>query len=670
MKRLLTIIIMIVMIFLTIQSAIGVSWDTVYSTDFSSDDFTDIGNKVYVNTTQTVMKAFFDRIGLTDHYSYKSLSITGNYINFEFDLHTNNTNAGYGSVCLSEVFGDMDATWFAAIDAYCFASYGPSGQVYRFKNVYNNSVGADFNLVADTNYVVKMTNENDVNVLNTSVYDSTGTSIVHTESFVIGGNNLSTLDYVVFSNLDSNTAGGPFLNTYDNLLIQKQGLGNFTLTCLDLWTGNTINSFNAYIDGVGWFNTTSGTEVTTLLRNDTSLYNITIYPVSGQYLYREYLNTNISTTLTAELYPYNSVEINLKQTNGTLIKEEINLTFIDELTSWENTTSTGSIGADLLSPVEHELRITTANYVDRNVFFTVTENSTQTLNVYLLTDDNNTEIQNFRVLDTTNTEVSGATLWIQKEVLTSEGNFLTTDQKKTDSEGETSAYINKGINEYYRFAVSINNTFKPIYPSGETYTEKTFFISGDDTTADIIINLEESSGSIEETYSVTTSLTFDNNTDTLTYTYADASQSITGARIDVYARYLEENLTFMFISDNSSSETSGVLKESFVNTNNTEWEARGYITYNNHEVLTNTFSYRYDTDVVVNENLGLLIAIIIFIVVILITMRFGAVISVTSGLSSFWITKLFVFIDIQTSVIATLIVFGLLLFFKVSGKEK
>lgn len=563
--------------------------------------------------------------------SFKSVGglNTNNYI-YSFDINNNNLPALTGATLTNPLIDTHDAVFSST---YTDAE-GQAGTIYYYWSVNGTSVYNDTDLTAN--------NSPEISTLLTGNFST--------------NDNVSVMYYTK-----------DLYNSTSNATEWVVAVSDFFITAIDAWTSATLNNFQVYIPGLGWYNTTTGVVATFLPVNSTSLYDITIY--SSNYVARSYNNFNLTAlSLEGSLYPYNSVGINFRQTNGTLINnEQLNLTFIDEITSWTNTTSTGILQIKLISPSDHELRVETDDYIERNVFFTVTDNSTQNLTVYLLTADNTTEIQNFRVLDTSNTEVSGAVIWVQKEVLTGEGNFVTVNQIKTNSEGETSVYIIKGINEYYRFAVTINNSFKTIFPSGEVYTDKTFFIAGVTTTAEIKINLEETTGGIEETYSITTSLDFYNTTNIVDFNFTDAEQAITGAKLEIWAKYIDGNNTFIKVSENTSTSTEGRITGAFTPINNTVWEGRAYIIYGSNDVLVGTENNRYDTDVVVDENLGLLIAILIFSVIVLLTLRFGATVSLTAGLASFWITKIFVFIDLPSSVISTLIVFGFILFFKMSG---
>lgn len=77
----------------------------------------------------------------------------------------------------------------------------------------------------------------------------------------------------------------------------------FQVTSLDNYTASNINNFTIFIQGTGNLSTTNGTIITSILTNETALYNITVYSnQSGGYFSKEYFNLNVSTNLQSSLY--------------------------------------------------------------------------------------------------------------------------------------------------------------------------------------------------------------------------------------------------------------------------------------------------------------------------------------------------------------------------------
>jgi hypothetical protein len=359
---------------------------------------------------------------------------------------------------------------------------------------------------------------------------------------------------------------------------------------------------------------------------------------------------------------------NFKEINGTTITENITVEVLNEYTSETTTTNDGSINVLAITPSEYELRITSDNYNPRNAYYTLTQSSNDNITIYL-TSNESVVLQVFEVLDTTNQVVPDAVITMQKQI-TGPEQYVTIAQAKTDSEGKTAIYLQRDTSVYYRFSVTEEETIRPIQPSGNLWTSPNYFIPGIDETVQIIISLEESDiDIISDNYGVTSTLTISEDNNTVTYTWADTRNSILGARMIVNGRYLSSNFTYSKVYDNSSSGITGVLTYDFPIKNNTIYEVKTYLLYSDYQLLDKTTTIRFDADVIIDKDSGLLYAIFILVLVALISLRFGALGSSILAVTSLFLTNKLGLTDLPTSVITSLIALAIIFFIKVKGDD-
>ena len=228
----------------------------------------------------------------------------------------------------------------------------------------------------------------------------------------------------------------------DNKTETITGLFNAILnvTGVDSWSGDTINVFNLTVEQA---NFSFSSTVTTATGNYSFgvikdyNYTATITPSTSDYLAESdsFIVNTTKYNYTFTLDPYNSVNITFKHYNDTVITEEINATIISSTGVITNTTTTGNILLSLLSPDSYELRTEAASFDDRKYFFIVTDQSTQTITVYL-TLNSSLELQVFQLLDTTNADVTGAILRVERETTTGANLWTNYAEEESNAEGK------------------------------------------------------------------------------------------------------------------------------------------------------------------------------------------------------------------------------------------
>lgn len=177
--------------------------------------------------------------------------------------------------------------------------------------------------------------------------------------------------------VDECTIFSKSLNSSELTYLYNSGSGrdlttesNFTVDVSDLFDSSAINTFAVNITGNTNYSTTTGTVVTSLLRSAGTLHNITISSTeNGGYFQRTYVDYNISTSLSAQIF---QAEILMSA------QEKISNTSISfgNYTSGTKTQNPLYISAGL-----HNITFQNGQYVNKTQEFTITalENSTKTI---------------------------------------------------------------------------------------------------------------------------------------------------------------------------------------------------------------------------------------------------------------------------------------------------
>jgi len=220
------------------------------------------------------------------------------------------------------------------------------------------------------------------------------------------------------------------------------------ITATNAWNASSILSLSALINGT-YYHTTNGTINTGIPSNDTSLYNITLN-ASG-YATRIYEDYNVSLNLEAELYPQNSILINI-YSEGTGLPIYDNITIIITGNASEDTyyTTNATYFIDNLTAGTYTVKFNGDNYTLTSYTVTVLEGGTQILNAYL---SGSTDTVIMIYLD----DDSGTTL---EEVSASmsrliNGTWTVIQSKSSDITGRVQFSYTVGV--AYRFTSTLTN---------------------------------------------------------------------------------------------------------------------------------------------------------------------------------------------------------------------
>ena len=472
-------------------------------------------------------------------------------------------------------------------------------------------------------------------------------------------------------------------NNYYNLTLINQSITsntiiNFTdvynailnLTATDIATSTTINNFNGWVYQSDYsynvsFNTTTALAQINLKKD----LNYTVY-LYGQENYTSdtdtvYINLT-NQLLNFDLFVYNSVRFNIyNEDNSSLMDQLVSLTIISNVSSFYNSTSNGLLTIGFLTPLSYEVRFTSNNFNDRSIFLTVSTDSTQNISVYM-TPNTTTELQIIEVLDTGNSPVENAAVWLQKEQLNSSVQWITVAEVSTNYDGKTAVYIERSLTDYYRLAVIYEGVARAIQPSGDTFTGKTLFIPGITETIQLIVTIDvDVDESIDDLNAISTDMYFGGSgNDTVYFSFVDGRNSIVGGRLVCKGKYADDPLEYEALSNELVTGSSGLISYTFPITNNTIYECSGYIVYTNEDILYEQDVKDYGLDVLVDKNTGLLFAVAIFMVVVLLTISYGALLSGIFAFATIGILNYFRLINIPWTIVTTFLALIVIFFFR------
>lgn len=449
----------------------------------------------------------------------------------------------------------------------------------------------------------------------------------------------------------------------------------FVITARDFIDDSIVTNFTAYFysdedyDYSTSQTTTNGTVYFYGIQNDAYLLNISADGYATTIGY-ELTNTNNLTAYNITLFAFNSVLFNIYDANTfNLITDQVNLTFIYDNVNFKNSTTTGSLFVDLLIPEDYEVIFESAGYNTVSRFFSVSNDSTQTVNVYL--DYNTTVSQRFRVVDTANTPITGAYIRIQKQVLEEDENFVTVQEVITDENGYGFGLIEKAIDVFYRFSVVVDGEVKPLSPSGDFVTSKQSFLTTLDETVQLVVNLEtESSSLIDQLSSISYALTLSGDDNELVnFWFIDGRNSIVGGRLVITYQLLNESLNEITLFDETINDFDGEFNAVLSVVNNTKYTIKAYILFENSVFLVDERVVVYDGDVFVNKGTGLLLAVIIMLFVMFATIMLRPLLSSILTFGILYPLTLFHIISFPVMIITSLIALAIILFVRKGGQN-
>ncbi len=321
-----------------------------------------------------------------------------------------------------------------------------------------------------------------------------------------------------------------------------------------------IDSFNISNNGTGDYfynHTFSGT------LTETPYYvNATHYDLTG-------FATN-STTLVFVTAFFNVLFYD--EISAALLTDTINLEVVGNFFAANFSTTNGKIQVPGWILEEYKLVYTSDNHAIREYYITFTNITNQTLNLYMLSTGNATEVT-FIVQDNSGNELQNATIRL-KRYYVSTNSYIIIAMARTNEEGET--IIDVDFNDaYYQISVTYGDF------SLETIGSRIISL-----TRILTLNLIPSPFDIPDAIAgVTTSLTFNNVTQTFSYVFTDLNGVSRKGTLEVYISTATTSALVCTATDTTSSGTLLCV----VNTTGIPgtYTAKGFININP-KLLTNT----------------------------------------------------------------------------------
>ena len=320
-----------------------------------------------------------------------------------------------------------------------------------------------------------------------------------------------------------------------------------------------------------------------------------------------------------------------------------------------------------LNPTNYELRFNAQDYDIRSAFLTVLNDSTSNLTFYLQ-PNTTSEIQTLKLINTNNELVENGIILLQKQVSDQENLYYTIAEAKTDFNGLTNVYLIRNTNVYYRFAVLKDGQAMPIIPTLNLYTGQTSFIPNIVETVQLIINEETSVLGFSSAFNnIIYNINFSGvENRTVNYYYFDGENTISGAKLKVYGRFLTNtSINYSLVQEISSTGTYGALNYTLPNLSNSIYKIQAYITIDNNDFLIWEGYKELNTTDKVEKNLGMFFTIILLIFVALTTSKLGTLLSSILTFGSLFIMSIIGLVNIPATIITSLIAFSVIVFIKV-----
>lgn len=314
------------------------------------------------------------------------------------------------------------------------------------------------------------------------------------------------------------------------------------------------------------------------------------------------------------LYAFNSLLISFYDETTLLAMNNVTvyLDLISLLFSANYSTPNGTLEVELLEPETYQARYYSSGYTERFYSFTVTNNSAQTLSLYLKPNSTSILVQ---VKDVALNPVEGYIVKAQK-LVPSINQHITVEIGTTDFNGEILMSLSQN-DEYYRFIV--------LDADGNVLltTDDAYII---DTT--IILNLPGLGATGEEAFqylNIDASIDYDSTTNIFTFDFSDPSNLQSQFCLTVY----KDNI---LNGQNCTTSDLGSLYVTITPVNGSIFRATGTILLEDALLLAQdvqVFSSR-DTN---TGNLGLLMQIMLSLLFIIFTLKLPEMIPLAFGIS-------------------------------------
>lgn len=396
--------------------------------------------------------------------SFIGYAVWGYYLNpFTLGFYLNMTN---GSLTKSYYDTDFDGTIETNISLSNPSLWNISfSRPPFFMEVYYNNV----NLSVNNSITTQMY----VGVVNMSCYDLIGNPLTCDDPvlYLNGGNHY--LNLTVASYFHNYTyIGNPIFTNYIKLITvpftygytAEENVTGYYSTNLSIFARSnyfnlttcnyTFNAYNFSYSTIVYGSPNSSVGLINGSYNVTAVCNGTALSVANITIY------NTSQDLFINMYPSNSVNFSFydfNNPNSVITGLNISLSLFNGASASNHTTDTGWVFVQGLTVGDYTALYGANGYNDNNYYFTVTEDSTNQISLFLL-NSSDTELYKYVLRDQNDNEISGAFIRLQRKYESLGGQFKSVSECKTNDAGECYMYLVESISIIYREVVLIDNS--------------------------------------------------------------------------------------------------------------------------------------------------------------------------------------------------------------------
>lgn len=278
--------------------------------------------------------------------------------------------------------------------------------------------------------------------------------------------------------------------------------------------------------------------------------------------------------LTFSILGLNSINFTVfDELTERLLPENATISIVTDTFATNLTAVNGILYIQDLVPAEYRITTQANKYHQRDFYVSVLNASNQTVDLYLLSTTNGTEVT-FTVQDNSGNDLENATIRL-KRFYTSSASYRTVAMSRTNSEGDTV------------IDVDFNDAFYETFTTFKEFTLRTIGARMISTTLILTLNLlADPFETIDIIDGITTSLTFNNLTQTFSYVFTDLG----GINREGTLTVIEITPTTETILCTSTDTSSGATLICQINTTNTTGSvvAKGFIKVGSNNILTNT----------------------------------------------------------------------------------
>lgn len=360
---------------------------------------------------------------------------------------------------------------------------------------------------------------------------------------------------------------------------------NFTIT-IGIG-GSTANNFTIDIYDRNNYsfheqqNTTTGSITFNLSHgNYTAIINDTIHTLTRYNFTLEETNNRSNFTITT--YTTNTVNITFidEETNRIITQGDQNATVTAYITGSQasyNFTDiiNGSLLAEMINPQSYTITYSATGYGQREKHFTLTNRTYEYLTLYLL-NESTEDLILFTVRDAIGTNIENATVRAQRKNL-SGTNYYEVDNCVTGTEGTCTMRLIL-YDPTYRFVVDYNDA--TVKTTGDQKITSTSVVITVDLTTDELAQ-------IKSNLDVTGNVTYNNNTETFTFTWNNPAGTNVQGCMEVTAR--KAGIYTTLNNTNCGTSSSGSVTYTINESIYDEFTAKGYVTSDGIRRLVDTY---------------------------------------------------------------------------------